>query len=114
MAGMNSVTVSGDTIRALREQRGCTLEDLSQRTKRSRSYLSRVENAQRTSSRVSMHHIANAIEAPLDDPVTPREKALPPSLPTPRSEPTFTGSPTKPASPPTRSPHGPTSPPPQA
>src|SRR5690606_6027886 len=38
----------------------------------------------------------------------------PPSLPTPRSKPTFTDSPTKPASPTTRSPHGPTSPPPQA
>lgn len=75
MAGMNTVTVRGDTIRALREQRGWTLEDLAQRTQRSRAYLSRVENGQRTPSRVTMHRIANALEVPVDDLVTPGEKA---------------------------------------
>lgn len=75
MAGMNTVTVRGDTIRALREQRGWTLEDLAQKTQRSRAYLSRVENGQRTPSRITMHRIANALEVPIDDLVTPREKA---------------------------------------
>lgn len=75
MAGMSTVTVRGDTIRALREQRGWTLEDLAQRTQRSRAYLSRVENGQRTPSRVTMHRIANALEVPIDDLVTPGEKA---------------------------------------
>lgn len=75
MAGMNTVTVSGDTIRALREQRGWTLEDLARRTQRSRAYLSRVENGQRTPSRITMHRIANALEVDVDDLVTPGEKA---------------------------------------
>lgn len=75
MAGMNTVTVSGDTIRALREQRGWTLEDLAQRTQRSRAYLSRVENGQRTPSRITMHRIANALEVDVDDLVTSGEKA---------------------------------------
>lgn len=75
MAGMSTVTVSGDTIRALREQRGWTLEDLAQKTQRSRAYLSRVENGQRTPSRITMHRIANALEVPVDDLVTPGEKA---------------------------------------
>src|SRR5690606_18886940 len=99
MAGMSTVTVSGDTIRALREQRGWTLEDLAKRTQRSRAYLSRVENGQRTPSRVTRHRIATAPAVPVDDLVTPRETACPPPPPTPTSTPTFTDSPTKPASP---------------
>ncbi|MGB9905066.1 MAG: helix-turn-helix domain-containing protein, partial [Desulfotomaculales bacterium] len=37
------MTVKGEKIRAVREQRGCTLEELSRRAGLSPSYLSEIE-----------------------------------------------------------------------
>ena len=52
----------GEKVRALRKQKGLTLSDLAQKTKRSVSLLSQIENGNVSPSFSSMHTIADALE----------------------------------------------------
>ena len=55
----------GEKVRALRMQRGLTLADLAQKTQRSISLLSQIENDNISPSFSSMQTIADALEVPL-------------------------------------------------
>ncbi len=56
--------VRGERIRALREERGYTLQDLAKRAKLSLSYLSEIERASKRPSLKTIEKLANALNVP--------------------------------------------------
>ncbi|MBX6385293.1 MAG: helix-turn-helix transcriptional regulator [Microbispora sp.] len=74
---MDGTPIVGDKLRRLREERDWSLEQLARRIGRTRSYLCRLENGQRTPSRRTVYQLAQALGVPYEDLLATSEAACP-------------------------------------